>query len=135
MQLPAVRDRLAREGSIVTPLPSAKFAEYLADDAARWQQIAVAERYFRQWRSQFPPISGSQPSCLPLALSLADRTEHRSEVAADAQRAWRKRIQSVARDLADSRVRIQPIPLPARRENVDGIQNQAVEAVWELISV
>jgi len=40
MQLPAVRDRLAREGSIVTPLPSAKFAEYLADDAARWQQIA-----------------------------------------------------------------------------------------------
>jgi tripartite-type tricarboxylate transporter receptor subunit TctC len=42
MQQPAIRDRLAREGSIVTPLPSGKFAEYLANDAARWQQIAQA---------------------------------------------------------------------------------------------
>ncbi|MGO4330793.1 Bug family tripartite tricarboxylate transporter substrate binding protein [Cupriavidus sp. 2TAF22] len=40
MQLPAVRERLAREGSIVTPMTSAKFAEFIAEDAARWRQVA-----------------------------------------------------------------------------------------------
>lgn len=48
------------------------------------QHGVVADRYFRQWRSQFPPISRSDRFFLPLALTLANRTENLSEVAADA---------------------------------------------------
>lgn len=40
MEQPAVRSRLEREGSIITPLPSARFATFLAEDASHWRQIA-----------------------------------------------------------------------------------------------
>ena len=39
MRDPALRKRLADEGSIVTPLPTTQFGKYIADDAARWQRI------------------------------------------------------------------------------------------------
>lgn len=39
MQDPALRKRLSDEGSIVTPLPTAQFRKYIADDAERWQRI------------------------------------------------------------------------------------------------
>jgi tripartite-type tricarboxylate transporter receptor subunit TctC len=42
MQQPAIRERLAREGSLVTPLPSTKFATYIDTDAQRWRQFAAA---------------------------------------------------------------------------------------------
>lgn len=40
MKEPAIRERLAREGSIVKPLPSAQFRAYIAEDAIRWKRIA-----------------------------------------------------------------------------------------------
>jgi hypothetical protein len=38
-------------------------------------------------------------------------------------------------DFANGRRRIQPVAFPARREDVDGIQDEALEAVLEMTSV
>lgn len=40
MQQSTVRSRLEQEGSIVTPLPTTRFATFLTEDVNRWRQVA-----------------------------------------------------------------------------------------------
>jgi len=44
MERPEIRDKLTREGSVVRPMASRDFADYIAQDAARWKRIARTTR-------------------------------------------------------------------------------------------
>lgn len=39
INMPSVRETLAQQGSIVAPLPSEQFGEYIKEDAARWENM------------------------------------------------------------------------------------------------
>lgn len=45
MALPAVREALVRQGSVLTPMPTPAFVKYVAEDSARWKAIASTIDY------------------------------------------------------------------------------------------
>ncbi|WP_077002091.1 tripartite tricarboxylate transporter substrate binding protein [Variovorax sp. KK3] len=45
MRLPAVREALIQQGSVLMPLDQAHFARYMAEDSARWERVGKLIQY------------------------------------------------------------------------------------------